>query len=63
MFGTIALTFLVGCVVGAVVLDLARWQRQRNAAQNLLRALDAGTIYYGQAKHVGSRQDDTSETA
>ena len=47
MLGLMALTFLAGCIVGAAVNDLARWQRQRSAAQNLLRALDSGTVYYG----------------
>lgn len=49
MLGIVALTFLVGCVVGAVVNDLARWHRQRSAAHNLIRALDSGTLYYGHA--------------
>ena len=33
MFGLLALTFLAGCIVGAAVIDLARWQRQRSAAR------------------------------
>ena len=49
MLGLLALTFLAGCIVGAAINDLARWQRQRSATQNLLRALDAGTLYYGRA--------------
>jgi hypothetical protein len=61
MFTTLALTFLVGCIVGAVVSDLARGQRQRNAAQNLLRALDAGTIYYGQGQRAVSREHEPNE--
>ena len=48
MLGLLALTFFAGCIVGAAINDLARWQQQRSAAQNLLRALDSGTVYYGQ---------------
>jgi hypothetical protein len=47
MLGLMVLIFLAGCIVGAAINDLARWQQQRSAAQNLLRALDSGTIYYG----------------
>ena len=47
MLGLLALTFLAGCILGAAINDLARWQKQRSAAQNLLRALDSGTLYYG----------------
>ena len=50
MLGLLGLTFLAGCIVGAAINDLARWQRQRSATQNLLRALDSGTLYYGQAR-------------
>ena len=50
MLGLLALTFLAGCIVGAAINDLARWQRQRSATQNLLRALDSGALYYGQAR-------------
>jgi len=49
MLGLLALTFLAGCIIGAAVNDLARWQQQRSAAQNLLRALDSGTLYYGRS--------------
>ena len=35
MLGLMALTFVAGCIVGAALNDLARWQRQRGAAQNL----------------------------
>jgi len=56
MLGLLALTFLAGCIIGAAVNDLARWQQQRSAAQNLLRALDSGTLYYG---HSG--RNDASE--
>ena len=47
MLGLMVLIFLAGCIVGAAINDLARWQQQRSAAQNLLRALDSGTVYYG----------------
>jgi hypothetical protein len=62
MLTTLALTFLVGCIVGAVTCDLARWQRQqRSAAQNLLRAMDAGTIYYGQGRHAVARDQEPTD--
>ena len=67
MFGTLVVTFLIGCVigcvVGAVINDLARWQRQRSAAQNLLRALDSGTIHYGGAgRAVIVEQDQNNQS-
>ena len=52
MLGLLALTFVAGCIVGAAINDLARWQRQRSAAQNLLRALDSGAVYYGQSRRT-----------
>ena len=54
MLGLLALTFVAGCIVGAAINDLARWQHQRSAAQNLLRALDSGTLYYGQSSRIES---------
>ena len=63
MLGVLALTFLAGCIVGAAINDLARWQRQRSATQNLLRALDSGALYYGQATGVpASDQELKSRT-
>ena len=61
MLGLLALTFLAGCIVGAVIIDLARWQHQRGAAQNLLRGLDSGTLYYGQSGHTepGAHESNT----
>jgi hypothetical protein len=53
-----ALIFLAGCIVGAAINDLARWQRQRNAAQDLLRALDSGTVYYGHSVPVDQQSGD-----
>ena len=58
MLGLLGLTFVAGCIVGAAVNDLARWQRQRSAAQNLLRALDAGTVYYGQSRRAETNDHD-----
>jgi hypothetical protein len=58
MPGLLALTFLAGCIVGAAINDLARWRRQRNAAQNLLRALDSGTVYYGHSVPVDQKPSD-----
>jgi hypothetical protein len=63
MFGLLALIFLFGCIVGAVVNDLARWHQQRNAAQNLVRALDAGTLYYGHTgRAMPMEQDHNDQT-
>ena len=61
MLGLLALTFLAGCIVGAAVNDLVRWQRQRSAAQNLLRALDSGTLYYGHSRRSLSVDQETNE--
>jgi hypothetical protein len=58
MIGLLALTFLIGSIVGAVVNDLARGHQQRSATQNLLRAMDSGTIYYG---HAGRASGERSE--
>ena len=58
MLGLLALTFLAGCIVGAAINDLARWQKQRSAAQNLLRALDSGTLYYGRSGSNEAREQD-----
>jgi len=58
MLPLLALTFLAGCIIGAAINDLARWQKQRSAAQNLLRALDSGTLYYGRSgRNEGSEQE------
>jgi hypothetical protein len=59
MFGLMILIFVAGCIVGAAVNDLARWQQQRSAAQNLLRGLDSGTVYYGRHKR-GAPLDQNS---
>lgn len=63
MLGLLALTFVAGCIFGAALNDLARWQRQRSAAQNLLRALDAGTVYYGQSRRTETKDPDLSPQA
>jgi hypothetical protein len=63
MLGLMALIFVAGCIVGAAVNDLARWQRQRSAAQNLLRALDAGTLYFGRnGRSLSVDQEQNDQT-
>ena len=61
MLGLMALTFVAGCIVGAALNDLARWQQQRSAAQNLLRALDSGTVYYGRNRRGLTVDQETNE--
>ena len=58
MLGLLALTFLAGCIIGAAINDLARWQRERSAGQNLLRSLDSGTLYFGQSRLSEPGRDD-----
>ena len=63
MLGLIALTFVAGCILGAAINDLARWQQQRSAAQNLLRALDSGTVYYGRSGRGLTVDQETNDQA
>jgi hypothetical protein len=61
MSGVMIRTFVAGCCVGAAVNDLARWQHQRSAAQNLLRGLDSGTVYYGRDRRSASLDQNSMD--
>ena len=64
MLGAVVVSFLVGCIVGAVVNNFARRHQERSAAQNLLRALDSGTIHYGHAgRGAPVEQDPNRQTS
>lgn len=58
MLGIVALTFLVGCIVGAVLTDLVLWRRQNRAGQDLIRAMDAGAIYFGSRSRAAQAEPD-----